>query len=254
MTYLYREDGLRELDAFMRPNTLFAFDLDGTLAPIIADPALVSIPLETKDALIALNDLAPLAIVSGRARHDLLRALGFTPRYAVGNHGAEGLPGREKKEAAFHEICSGWARQLRPLLEEQAEQILFEDKGSSLSLHYRAAIDPEGVHALILAAFRDLVPQPKRVSGKFVENLVVHGAPNKGDAVLALMKDAQCSRALFVGDDTTDEDVFRMEDESIFGIRVGQNPASKARFFVTDPKEVQRLLLHLIQLHGRLAR
>jgi len=49
-----------------------------------------------------------------------------------------------------------------------------------------------------------------------VENLIPRGAPHKGDALLHLLDFSGCGRALFAGDDETDEDVFRLDDPRIF--------------------------------------
>ncbi|MBV5340068.1 MAG: trehalose-phosphatase, partial [Deltaproteobacteria bacterium] len=92
MTYLFTAKGRDTLHAFVDPATLYTFDLDGTLAPIVSEPSGIAIPEEVRQCLIQLNRLAPVAVITGRARADALNHLGFTPRFLVGNHGAEGLP------------------------------------------------------------------------------------------------------------------------------------------------------------------
>ena len=44
MTYLFTPAGRAALSTFVDASTLFAFDLDGTLAPIVPDPAAIIIP------------------------------------------------------------------------------------------------------------------------------------------------------------------------------------------------------------------
>ena len=100
----------------------------------------------------------------------------------------------------------------------------------------------------IMGAMHRLAPLPRLVSGKFVENLVPQDAPNKGEALSLIMQHLGCRRALFVGDDETDEDVFRLRNGHIFGIRVGMNSGSAAGNFVREQKEILPLLDEVIRL------
>ena len=233
--------------AFVDASTLFAFDLDGTLAPIAPDPAAIVIPDEVRQSLIQLNGVAPLAIITGRSRADALAHLGFTPRVLVGNHGAEGLPGRESSGEDFIRLCQGWKKQLQLLLPAMdASGILLEEKGETLTLHYRQAPDPLLAQELVLGAMVHLTPPPRRVSGKFVENLVPQAAVDKGAALETLMEHLDCPRAIFVGDDVTDEDVFRLENPAILGIHVGENQESAARYYLQGQDEMVELLQEIM--------
>ena len=247
MIYLFSAAGRAALHAFVTQTTLYAFDLDGTLAPIVDDPAGITIPAKVRRSLKQLDGLAPVAVITGRSRADALAHLGFTPRYLVGNHGAEGLPGQEGQDGSRHEQVAAWEQQLTELLPpEIRSSILFEYKGESLSMHYRHAACPDDVHAAMLAAIDLLVPPPRRVGGKFVENLIPQGAPHKGDALLCIMKHLECRRAVFVGDDETDEDVFRLADDSIFGIRIGKDSGSAAGSYLLSQREIVPLLDELV--------
>lgn len=247
MKYLFSAAGRAALHAFVTQATLFAFDLDGTLAPIVDDPADITIPDKVRHALIQLDGMAPVAVITGRSRADALAHLGFTPRFLVGNHGAEGLPGQEGQDWRFLDQVAVWDQQLTELLSpEIRSSILFENKGETLSLHYRHAACPDDVHAALLAAIALLVPAPRRVGGKFVENLIPQGAPHKGDALLCIMKQLECRRAVFVGDDETDEDVFRLADDSIFGIRIGKDNESAAGSYLLSQSEIVPLLDEII--------
>ena len=243
MTYLFSDGGRAALRDFVDRKTLFAFDLDGTLASIVADPSLIKVPDELRARLSRLCRLTTVAVVTGRGRADARAHLGFNPRYLVGNHGAEGLPGREEEEAGFVQLSSAWEKQLRRLLpEERSAGIVIENKGATLSLHYRNAPDPDMAQKEILDAMQRLSSLPRRVSGKYVENLAPQEAPHKGEALSFIMHHLGCRRALFVGDDETDEDVFRLRDDAIFGIRVEMNPRSAARYFIHDRDEIAALL------------
>ncbi len=249
MIYLFSDDGRAALRDFIDRKTLFAFDLDGTLAPIVADPSLILVPDELRSKLIRLSRLTTVAIVTGRARADARVHLGFNPRFLVGNHGAEGLPEREEEEAGFIRLASAWEEQLRLLLpDERSAGIVFENKGATLSLHYRNAPDPDMAQREILNAMHRLTPLPRRVSGKYVENLAPREAPHKGEALTLIMHQLGCRRALFIGDDETDEDAFRLRDDAIFGIRVEMNPRSAASYFIRERDEIGALLDEIITL------
>lgn len=249
MIGLLSDVGLADLRKFVSADTLFAFDLDGTLAPIVAEPAAIRVPGEVQELMQRLSILAATAVITGRARKDALAYLGFEPRYLVGNHGAEGIPGREGEDRGLFLMVEGWEQQLTALLEPEVQQAtLFESKGSTLSLHYRHAAHPQVVHAALLAAIGRLQPVPRRIGGKFVENLIPQGAPHKGDALLNLLDCSGCGTAFFIGDDETDEDVFRMDDPRIFPVCVGLDRPTAARYALESQHEMARLLRELVSI------
>ncbi len=249
MTYLFSDEGRVAFRNFVDCDTLFAFDLDGTLAPIVPDPDTIEIPAEIVNSLIELDRIAKVAIITGRNRADALAHLGFTPRFIVGNHGAEGLPGCDELERVFAYLCRGWKKQLERVLPElHTKGVVLEDKGATLTLHYRNTPDRQQAHREILDVISRLIPTPRRVSGKFVENIVPRNAPHKGQALQVIMRHSGCRHALFVGDDITDEDVFRLGNPAIIGIRVGKKLESSAGFYLERQQEIVRLLQDIIAL------
>lgn len=235
--------GRAALRDFADRDTLFAFDLDGTLAPIVPEPSRIVVPPDLRARLACLERLAPVAVITGRSRADAGLHLGFQPRLLVGNHGAEGLPGREGEAAGYRRLTGMWEEQLRGLLPEAGRAgIVVENKGATLSLHYRNAPDRAEAHRAILGAAEGLEPPPRVLGGKCVENLLPREAPGKGEALLALMRELGFRKALFVGDDETDEEVFRLAAAPIFGIRVGLDPHSAARAYLRDQGEVGPLI------------
>ncbi|HPX60272.1 MAG TPA: trehalose-phosphatase [Deltaproteobacteria bacterium] len=247
MRYLFSPAALSELHRFIAGSTLFAFDLDGTLTPIVSDPGGIMIHAEVNHCLTELDRLAPVAIITGRSSADARGHLGFTPRFLVGNHGAEGLPGVRGDCGNHVALVQGWIDQLHQLVPGMREMgIVIEDKGASVTLHYRHAADPEKADGLLLEAISSLNPIPRRVGGKFVENLVPQGAHNKGSALLSLMSHLSCRRAIFVGDDVTDEDVFRLDNPDVLGICVEKRAGSAARYYLKGQYEVIRLLREIV--------
>ena len=88
--------------------------------------------------------------------------------------------------------------------------------------------------------------------GKEVVNILPKGAPDKGIALDRERVRLHCGAAVYVGDDETDEDVFKMDvPDQILGIRVGFKGDSAARFYVPDQEAVVdlygNLLIHLLR-------
>ncbi|MCL2670079.1 MAG: trehalose-phosphatase [Syntrophaceae bacterium] len=243
--YLFSPEGLEALRAFVDPSTLFAFDLDGTLAPIARDPGGIQVPAAVRQALAELKERAIIAIITGRSRLDALLHLALVPHYLVGNHGAEGLPGRKRIEESYTRSVRQWAEQLRSLLPAPAPGIVVEDKGMSLAIHYRSATDRRTARSLIGRAVQRLTPAPRAVGGKYVLNLLSPEAPDKGTAVRHLMALTGCVNGFFIGDDRTDEDVFHLGEDRLFTVRVGVEKRSGARFVLRGQKEVPPLLAQI---------
>lgn len=253
MIYLFSQEGRGALLDFVTPSTLFAFDLDGTLAPLVVDPALVKIPDEILEPLIRLNLMAPVAIITGRALADALPRLALRAGFVVGNHGAEGLPGREKQEEEFIRLGREWRAQLDLLMDDfLATGIFMEDKGATFALHYRNAPDQDIAKDKIIKAIKTLEPPPRRISGKFVENIVPLDAPHKGDALVQLLSHTGCSKAIYVGDDVTDEDVFNLRDDRILGVRIGAGTGSAAGYYLRDIDEMSDFIRLIVSsISGR---
>lgn len=251
MIDLLSPTGREVLQRFVSKDILFAFDLDGTLAPIVADPTAVRIPEMIQQGMDTLSKLATTAIITGRSRSDALPRLGFKPRYLIGNHGAEGLPDAADEKRLLSFQVDGWERQLADLLSQDTRSAtVLERKECSLSLHYRHAPDPDAAHRSLLEAITRLQPAPRRVGGKFVENLIPQEANHKGDALLHLLEYTGCPKAFFLGDDETDEDVFRLDAPQILSVCVGTDRPTAAHFSIqkqTDTAELIQLLIDTIK-------
>lgn len=245
--------GREVLAALAATRLVLAFDYDGTLAPLVPDPACAHLRPSTRRLLAGLMERYPCAVISGRARADVLRLLdGLDLRFVVGNHGTEWGP-LDPGLTATAEIVCGW----RDLLTERlgacgalGSAVWIEDKGLSLSLHLRAPPGPERERLLqdIDAAVAAL-ECVRRVGGKDIINLVPAGAPHKGQALLQLRARSGCDHALYVGDDQTDEDVFALGEPGwLLTVRVGACPASRAAYCIRAQEEIDELLAALLRL------
>ena len=243
MPYFFSDAGQQRLAQLLGPRLLCVFDLDGTLTPIVDHPDEAVLAPAQRTLLEALAEVARVGVLSGRSLADLAPRLGFTPHYLIGNHGIEGVPGWEARGRNYAGLCRYWAQELRPRLAALDEPGLqLENKGCSLSVHYRHAARPAQVAGLLRELFAGLQPEPRIMEGKFVFNLLPQGAADKGRALAQLMHAVEASAAIYVGDDITDEDVFRLRRADILSVRTDPDPASHADFYLASQAELPRLL------------
>ncbi|HEX4923656.1 MAG TPA: trehalose-phosphatase [Bdellovibrionales bacterium] len=251
MMSLLSESGLRLLESVCFARTLFAFDFDGTLARIEKDPAGARIAPSTLGLLLRLNELAPVAVISGRTLADLKSKFSSEPAFLVGNHGLQGLGNKRTQQTAFAEQCQRWRSELEPWLQRSAilDGVELEDKCFSLAIHFRNSRAKGRARMEIRRKLGELAPAPKVIPGKCVFNVVPEGGPHKGVALLELMRRIGVSSAFYIGDDDTDEDVFTLPDDGLFTARVGRKAASAARFYIDRQRDVNELLARLIEFH-----
>ena len=245
MIYAFSPEGVACLAAVMATRPLLAFDIDGTLAPIAERPGDARLPGDVHDCLAGLARRYDVAIVTGRAVADARRMFAFEPGYLVGNHGAEGLPGWSRRSQAFVRAVRGWRESLERCEALAAAGATIEDKRYSLSLLYRQARDRDAAHRAIRGCIDALDPAPRVVEGKAVVNLLPADAPDKGDALRALIDETKRPNALYVGDDETDEAVFGLHLPSVLTLRVEPSGDSAATLFLRDQREVLTLLQHI---------
>ena len=226
---LFAPKGCAALARLLAGPAVFGFDFDGTLAPIRPTPGEVAMDGRTAAAFAALSARLPAAVITGRSLADVRPRLAGTPRWVVGNHGAEGMPDADPAIlAAQAATCAAWRAQLEALGPAGAG-IDLEDKRYTLSVHYRQAPDREVARRLIATRLPLLVPAPQVVGGKCVFNLLPAGSTDKFGALRCLAHHAGAANALFVGDDDNDEIVFRRAPPSWVTVKVGDGPTA-ARF------------------------
>lgn len=222
-------------------------DVDGTLLDIESHPDDVrAAPRLTAllDDLLARLDGA-MALVSGRTI-DSLDAIFSSSRYpACGAHGAEiRLSDGERTTAIEHPMSAGAIAELETFADQHAGVVL-EQKPGGVSLHYRQA--PELEHRareLVQQVFEDHLTGFRIIDGKMVLELAPVAA-DKGEAIHAVMHKPPFAgrRPVFIGDDMTDEDGFRIVN-SLGGtaILVGTRESSLATFALDDVAAVHRWL------------
>jgi trehalose 6-phosphate phosphatase len=243
---------------------LFLSDFDGTLTTIAEKPELANIKEGTREILqsLACERRFTVGIVSGRALSDLKEKVNLKGIIYAGNHGFEiegpGLnfinPLAEEIKPFFRII-----RQILMMTLGTIKGVLVEDKGLTLSVHYRQVNDEQSkdVKSLVERVISGPVSHGllKMTSGKKVYELRPAVNWDKGKAVRLLMKrygkGGRNSGLLpiYLGDDLTDEDAFQIIEKYGNGISIyiGEpNSNSEARYYLYSPDEVHIFLLNLL--------
>jgi trehalose 6-phosphate phosphatase len=230
------------LQTFARSRVLLAFDYDGTLSPIAPTPEQAVLPESTRQLLVKVAARFPVAIISGRALADIsARVADIGVAHTFGNHGLERAGAVSRPQAHVH----GWVDQLRHELAAQPG-VVIEDKVHSVSVHFRSAPDHEQALQVILPVVRTL-PEARVILGAAAVNLLPKDAANKGVALRRALEDSGCEKAIFAGDDETDEDAFMgLRPETLLSIRIGASAVSHARYHLDGQESIDTLLRALI--------
>ena len=184
---------------------LLFLDYDGTLAPIVDDPAAAVPHPAVPDLVAELADVHPVVVVTGRDLAALSRLLGGRTR-AVGLHGAEEGWSDGTVETRAAEEHADALRQLREAVPDHPG-VVVEDKGAAFAVHYRAAPDPDAARAA-LETWAQAVPDGLvPIWGKCVVELRADGV-SKGTAVSRIAAAHPDRTPVYLGDDVTDEDAF----------------------------------------------
>ena len=248
MTYLLSEEGRMALRAVAARPVLYAFDFDGTLAPISADRSAVKMSPIVIEWLQELAKRVPCAVVSGRALADVAPRVNGAVPYVIGNHGIESPLAPVASLTKAEGICTTWRRELKTGLAGAMAALGadIEDKRYSLTVHFRHAADPAEASSQLLPLLRRLAPAPHLIPGKYSINALPSGQGGKGPAALALMAHLGLAGLFYIGDEETDETVFGLSTGLTMGIRVGKQAESQAAFYLHHQGEVEEMLRFLV--------
>ena len=227
---------------------LVACDFDGTLAPIVNNPADARPLTSAADALVGLSELpsTDVALISGRALA-VLRELSAMPATVnlVGSHGAEFDTGfaHPVDEALLARITN----ELNAIAANRAG-VTVETKPASVALHVRNADAGDGDAAVREARAAAESWDAQLTEGKAVLEFAVIST-DKGEAVDILRERHDASGVVFLGDDVTDEKAFRRLRGSDVGIKVGPGE-TLAGYRVESPEDVALALEYLLRTRG----
>jgi trehalose 6-phosphate phosphatase len=221
---------------------LLGLDVDGVLAPIVGHAADAALLPGVLDSLITLASRVPVGVVSGRSVGDLAR-FGFPASIMVaGSHGAErrGMP-MEPLTSVERARLDRLVTLAEAAAVDAGAGAWVEHKPTGAVLHVREA-DPARAKPAVdrLDALARLVAGAQVRPGHEVLELAARPA-SKARAVRTMWEESGASSVVYVGDDVTDEEVFRGLRPIDIGIRVGTGPTLATRR-LADPPAVARLL------------
>jgi len=230
------------------PLRLLFIDYDGTLVPFEESPALAQ---PSREVLALLEQIsAPketdVVLISGRDRETLQKWFGHLDLAFVAEHGAW-IKERRRAWRTLGPLRSDWKDQLRPIFQRYADLVsrsFVEEKEFSLVWHFRRA-EPELAERRAKELTDDLIQLTANLNVQ-----VLHGhkiveirnvGVDKGAAARHFASAREYDFILAVGDDWTDEDMFKALPEKAHTVRVGLT-ATQARYNLYSPREVLDLI------------
>lgn len=239
-------------DAFKNAKKRILFlDYDGTLVPLARKPQLAIPNQEVKDVLhrLGASQDTQIILISGREKQQLESWFGDLPINLVAEHGCW----VKESDGNWHSRCNvqnELKERVKAIMNtyvDRLPQSFVEEKDYTLVFHYRNA-DPE------MASLRvsELLDQLKALIADtelsiLVGNKVVEVRPagiNKGTTAVSFC--SECDFILAIGDDITDEDMFRALSPKAITIKVGVSP-SFAMYHLTSQADAINLLKYLVE-------
>lgn len=228
-------------------------DYDGTLTPIVKDPARADLPESMRQALKTLVALCTVGVISGRDLKDVKARVDVEGLTYAGSHGFEIQGPRHRHFTA--DKAEGFLQDLdqaETVLREQVEPIqgaLVERKAFSIAVHFRNVKkkDTEVLESAVDQTLEE-VPRLRKGHGKKVFELQPDMDWNKGKALLWILEALDLDRPevwpVYIGDDVTDEYAFgAIADRRGLAILVTEQPQlTEAQSTLKTPEEVQTFL------------
>lgn len=242
----------------INPPLLLLLDFDGTLAPIAKLPKEAKLPEETKKILLKLSQKPNfyLSVISGRELSDIKAKINLPNIIYGGNHGLEGEMFGEKFYFPIGKETLLIFKKIKEQFNKIASQfkgVFIEDKTLTLSFHYRL-VNKQSVPKIIPLISKILGPFIKKglistLKGKMVIDVIPKVNWSKGlFARLIINKISARTKTnpavIFIGDDSTDETVFRALKNDIT-ISVGKH-GSFAKYYLKNTAQTADFLKHLM--------
>ncbi|WP_374301860.1 trehalose-phosphatase [Ferrovibrio sp.] len=211
-------NGVPALPPLPQTDWALFLDIDGTLLDIAEAPDRVVVPSGLRDHLRIANIRldGAIALVSGRALDSVDRLFEPLRLAAAGQHGSEWRP---TSQADIRPVASApLPEALHNMAADFAAQhpgILIERKSHALAIHYRQAPARGAELGARLAELLEDYPGLMLLPGRDVWE-VKDAALSKGSAVSLFLDQPAFAgrRPVFIGDDRTDEDGFRVVERA----------------------------------------
>jgi alpha,alpha-trehalase len=233
-------------------------DYDGTLTPIVEDPAEAKLPVKTKRIIKRLAEQYSVAMISGRDLADVQNMVGIDDIGYAGSHGFDiSGPGGQYRDQekgkgflpALDRAEAELAKALQDIPGTRVERKLF-----AIAIHYRQVArgkldELEKRFDKVLSNYPDL----RKTTGKEIFELRPNVDWDKGKALIhlleALYTDSSRVMPVYIGDDDTDEDAFQAISDRGIAIVVGTDKRpTAAHYALRDTDEVAQFLQELVAL------
>jgi trehalose 6-phosphate synthase/phosphatase len=228
-------------------------DYDGTLVPFYRLPSEASPDKAVKDLLLRLSSdpQNQVVVISGRDMTSLDRWLGMMPLTLVAEHGAS----LKVKNEAWQQLISvsdGWKEEIRRIMQMfviRCAGSFVEEKTNTIAWHYRNTQSGLG-----FARSRELLNNLSQlvqntalqvIDGNKVVEVRIVGF-DKGTTALKIINESNPDFIFCIGDDTTDEDMFKALNGNSYTIKVG-NGATAAQYTILSQQQVLPVLNALTQ-------
>jgi trehalose 6-phosphate synthase/phosphatase len=248
---------------------IFFLDYDGTLAPHMLNPQDVMPDKQLLDTLerLAIKRNIRVVIISGRSPANMEEWFGQLPVDLVAEHGIYIKRREREMDRSSHPFTSSpllpfssswqmlkpvkklWKKQVGPILNHYVEKLpgsFVEEKEYSLAFHYRKS-NPDFAALRIKELIYYLNNYTANMGVQLLSGNKVLEVRNSGvdkgtAAIHWLSKIRRKPRfILAIGDDRTDEDLFRAMPKDAYSIKVGVQP-SEAMYNLNNTKDVVELL------------
>lgn len=227
-------------------------DYDGTLVPIVSKPHLAAPDKELKFLLKTLSESpnTDIVIISGRKKEDLERWFSGLKVNFISEHGIF-IKKYNKNWESLVNITPDFKNIIKNIMEiyvDRLSQSFIEEKEFSIVFHYRNA-DPELASLRVAELIDELLiltsnMQVNLILGNKTVEIIPAGI-DKGVAANIFLREKHYDFILAVGDDTTDEDLFKSLPEEAITIKVGLGK-SFAKYNTKSYIEIRNLLENLI--------
>jgi trehalose-phosphatase len=246
------------------PKLFFFLDYDGTLTRIVARPVMARLSANHKDVLLELSKQKDvrIGIISGRTLEDVQKCVAIPGIIYAGNHGLELERSKTKRvhpaAIAFRHVINTLIPRLE-LAYAFLPEIFVEDKTFSVSVHHRQLPEDkiEFAKMILLKEIGDLLSRSQVVlaEGKKVWEIRPPTEWNKGRTVLWLLGNLsgfshKAVLPVYIGDDVTDEDAFKVIGNSGITIRVTDDPSksSSAQYYLPSSDEVYDFFKKIMEI------
>jgi trehalose 6-phosphate synthase/phosphatase len=229
-------------------NRCLLLDYDGTLVPFSRIPSEAAPDNAVKDVLLRLSSdkRNHVVIISGRDTASLDRWLGALPVTLVAEHGAS-FKARNGSWQQMVSVSDLWKEEIRRIMQLfvlRCAGSFIEEKTNTIAWHYRNTQGGLGFSRSreLMNTLSQLIQNTtlQVIDGNKVIEVRIAGF-DKGATSLKIIHEMDPDFVLCMGDDTTDEDMFKALEGEAYTIKVNSG-ASAAQYTILTQQQVIPLL------------